>query len=126
MNRAVIGIGSNIDPETNIVKAKRILENEQTLIRESSFTKTKPVGNALQPDFINGALLIESTLTFHELKTYLREVENRLGRIRTADKYSPRTVDLDIVVWNGTIVDDDYYSRDFLINSVHEVLPELP
>lgn len=125
MNKAVIGVGSNIDPEKNIKKTRSIFKKEQSLIRESSLVVTKPIGYTDQPDFINGAFLIETKLSFKELATYLKEVENRLGRIRTANKYGPRTIDLDIVVWNGMIVDDDYYKRDYLKNSVHEVLREI-
>jgi 2-amino-4-hydroxy-6-hydroxymethyldihydropteridine diphosphokinase len=45
-----------------------------------------------------------------------------MGRDRTIPKFGPRNIDLDIVVWNGTIVDEDYYTRDFLQKSVAELL----
>jgi 7,8-dihydro-6-hydroxymethylpterin-pyrophosphokinase len=44
-----------------------------------------------------------------------------MGRDRTAPKFGPRNIDLDIVVWNGEIVDNDYYTRDFLQKSVDEI-----
>ena len=125
MNQAVVGVGSNIEPEKHIDEARLILKKEQTFLKESSFIKTKPIGYEEQPYFINGAFLIESPYTYEELKSYLKDIENRLGRVRTANKYGPRTIDLDIVVWNGIIVDDDYYRRNFLKKAVQEILPEL-
>lgn len=125
MNRAVIGVGSNIDPYNNINKARSILTNEQSLIKESPFVVTKPIGNTDQADFINGVFLIETTLSFDALQEYCKNIENRLGRVRTPDAYGPRTIDLDIVVWNGTIIDDDYYTREFLQTAVRNVLPGL-
>jgi 7,8-dihydro-6-hydroxymethylpterin-pyrophosphokinase len=45
-----------------------------------------------------------------------------MGRDRTGPKFGPRCIDLDIVVWNGEIVDEDYYTRDFLQKSVAELV----
>ena len=87
----------------------------------SPFIKTKPVGIIKQSDFINGAVKIETRMERDELKIFLKGIEDRLGRDRSAPKFGPRTIDLDIVVWNGKIIDDDYYSREFLRKSVDEV-----
>ena len=60
-----------------------------------------------------------------ELNQWLKGVENELGRVRTANKYGPRTIDLDIVIWDGKIVNQDLIERDFLKTAVSEVLPEI-
>lgn len=122
-NRAVLGLGSNIDPEENIRKAMEIIRGEVSLIKASSFVETEPVGFKEQRSFINGALLIETPLGASELKTRLRGIEAGLGRVRTGDKNGPRTIDLDILVWNGEIVDDDVYEREFLRSSIRELIP---
>jgi len=57
------------------------------------------------------------------LKRRLREIESGLGRVRTANKNGPRTIDLDILVWNGEVVDADVYERGFLRDSIIELLP---
>ncbi len=57
------------------------------------------------------------------MKTRLREIESGLGRVRTGNKNGPRTIDLDILVWNGEVVDDDVYEREFLKTSIRELLP---
>jgi len=122
-NRAVVGLGSNIDPEENIRKAIEIIRGEVSLIKASSFVETEPVGLKEQRSFINGALLIETPLGASELKMRLRGIEAGLGRVRTADKNGPRTIDLDILVWNGGVVDDDVYEREFLKSSIRELIP---
>ena len=57
-----------------------------------------------------------------EFSAYLKKIEDRLKRDRTQPRFGPRTIDLDVVVWNGKVVDRDYYTREFLKNAVDEVL----
>lgn len=122
MNDCIIGIGSNINPETNIPKMLKILEKHVEVLQVSTLLITKPIGIVNQPDFTNGAVKIHTTFKKSELKQLLKSIENQLGRDRTVLKSGPRCIDLDIVVWKGKIVDDDYYTRDFLQKSVGELL----
>lgn len=123
MNRAVIGVGSNIDPLENIVRARAEISGQLEILAESKFIETEPIGFADQPNFLNGAFLVETASNRSELSVWLSAVEEKLGRIRTENKYGPRTIDLDILVWNGEIVDNDVYSRKFLKDSIKEVWP---
>jgi 2-amino-4-hydroxy-6-hydroxymethyldihydropteridine diphosphokinase len=125
MNRAVIGIGSNIDPEYNIPEALDQIGRVHRIISESKIVETKPIGFTKQPNFLNCALLIETPMDYSQLQGWLHRIEKNLGRIRKSKKYGPRTIDLDVVVWNGEIVDQDVYDRDFLLNNVLEVWPDL-
>ena len=125
MNRAVIGLGSNIDPETNIPRARTLIGDLYTIIAESAFVQTTPVGFSDQPDFINGALLIETPDDPSRLNERLKDIEARLGRIRGLNRFGPRTIDLDILVFNGRIVDEGVLSLDFLRQSVKELIPDL-
>ena len=125
MNTAVIAFGSNIDPEQNIKKAKGMLAAGLNLKRESSTVKTRAIDRKDDPDFLNCAVLVETEKTHDELRKYLKNVEIKLKRSKTNDKYAPRTIDLDVVIWNGKIIDDDFYKRDFLKKTTIEVLPEL-
>jgi 2-amino-4-hydroxy-6-hydroxymethyldihydropteridine diphosphokinase len=124
VNRAIVGVGSNIEPRSNIVKAKEILLKEQHLVKESEFVTTSPIGFANQPDFINGAFMVDTELPLAGFKAYLKDIETRLGRVRDGNKNGPRTIDLDIIVWNGEIVNGDYYERDFVKKAVEELLGE--
>lgn len=114
MNRVIVSIGSNIDPDEHIRRMLDILRAESCLIGVSEFVRTKPIGIENQPDFVNGAALIETPLDRPELTRYLKSVEDRLGRDRSQARFGPRTIDLDIVVWNNQVVDDDYHTRDFI------------
>ena len=125
MNIAIIGVGSNIDATLHIAQAKSILEQEQHLIRVSGFVQTTPIGYADQSDFTNSAFLVSTNLDRNAFYGYLKQVEQRLGRLKSNNKYGPRTIDLDIVVWNGLIINDDFFKRDFVRNAVKELLPEL-
>lgn len=119
---AIIGIGSNIDPEKNISSMIKILEKEVKVVKVSSLMKTKPIGIKNQPDFTNGAVKLKTPFDKQELTLLLKSIEDRLGRDRTVAKFGPRTIDLDLVVWDGEIVDEDYYTRDFLRKSVEEII----
>lgn len=125
MNHAVIGVGSNIEPEHNITAAREQVTKQFHLLRESQFVETEPVGFKAQPNFLNGAFLIETTLPLPETQKRLRTIEECLGRLRTSDKNAPRSIDLDIVIWNSQVLDPDIYDRDFLKEAVLEVSPEL-
>jgi 2-amino-4-hydroxy-6-hydroxymethyldihydropteridine diphosphokinase len=125
MNRAIIGLGSNIDPHQNIRRAKETLAQKFHLVAESCFKWTKPVSEIRQADFMNGAVLIETKLNIEQLKSALKEIETDIGRVETDNRQGPRMIDLDIVVWNETIVDPNFYERDFLKESVLELTPNL-
>ena len=121
-NTCIIGIGSNIEAKTNIREMLKILGGKVKIMKVSSFMQTKPIGISNQADYTNGAVKIETNLSEKELKHQLKLIEDSLGRDRSAPKFGPRTMDLDIVVWNGKIVDQDYFSRDFLKKSVDEII----
>ena len=125
MNQAVIGVGSNIDPVLNIGRAKEKIGEHWRILAESRFVETEPIGYSHQPNFINGALLIETSTDRRTLERGLKIIERELGRRRDANRHGPRTIDLDLVVWNGCVVDGDVYDRDFLRNSIEEVLPRI-
>lgn len=132
MNQVIIGVGSNIEPRKNITKAKAILARDFGLVAESIFVRTKPVGYTRQADFLNGAVLIHTDWTQGRLRQHLKTIEGVLGRPRQQQdrrrilrRFGPRTLDLDIVVWNGKVVDRDFYERDYLKMAVLELEPGL-
>jgi len=126
MNRVVIGVGSNIQPEENVTRARRAVAQAHRVLAESRFVETEPVGYKDQPSFVNGAVLIETPLGSEALKAWLRQVEDDLGRDREGLKDGPRTIDLDILIWNGKIVHREVRERAFVRAAVLEVWPDLP
>ena len=120
-HECIIGIGSNIDADQNFAAALFYLRLEHELLAVSSKVITSPIGIIEQPDFLNGAAKVSTRLDQDEFQSYLKDLEDRLKRDRTVPKFGPRTIDLDIVVWDGKIVDKDYYERDFLRTVVDEI-----
>jgi 2-amino-4-hydroxy-6-hydroxymethyldihydropteridine diphosphokinase len=105
-NRVFVALGSNINPEWNLPEAVRLLSLRCTLVAVSPVYETAPVGKTDQPSFLNAAVLIETELGAQELKTrVLQMIEQELGRVRTADKNAPRTMDLDITLFNDEMLD---------------------
>ncbi len=131
--RAYIAVGSNIHPMENIPAAAEMLRciAGVRLLASSRFWRTGPVGRTDQPDFVNGAWAIRTDLDIPTLKSHLRDVEDRLGRRRSADRNAPRTIDLDLVLY-GTTVDPAMrlphpdLARPFVYGPVMELLATDP
>jgi len=123
MNRVIIGAGSNINPEENIELARKKISKHTEIVRTSSFVRTEPIGYTNQNEFYNGAFLVRTEKNYNELREILKNIESELGRVRTGHKDGPRTIDLDILVWNKEIMDDDVFERDFLQEAIKELVP---
>jgi 2-amino-4-hydroxy-6-hydroxymethyldihydropteridine diphosphokinase len=121
MNDCIIGIGSNINAEYNIPEMLRLLAAEVEIIQISKMIQTKPIGIIEQADYTNGAVKIQTEMQLDSLTLYLKNLEERMGRDRSQPKFGPRNIDLDILIWNDKVVDEDYFSRDFLRNSAAEL-----
>jgi 2-amino-4-hydroxy-6-hydroxymethyldihydropteridine diphosphokinase len=104
-----IGIGSNMGQsrENCVMAIKRISSDQRARLRStSSFYLTSPVSSIEQDDFINCAIEIDWNGTPRELLEFLNEIESSMGRIREA-KTGPRLIDLDILLYGNTIVNED-------------------
>jgi 2-amino-4-hydroxy-6-hydroxymethyldihydropteridine diphosphokinase len=125
MNNCIIGIGSNIDADKNIREMLRLLGADVEIVQVSKMIQTKPIGLIDQADYTNGAVRIRTEMKLETLNLYLKELEDRMGRDRSQQKFGPRNIDLDILIWNNCVVDADYYTRDFLRTSAEELGFEL-
>lgn len=122
LHYAIVSVGSNIDPEQNLQHARDLLMQEVDFRGESAVIQTEPDGYQNQPDFLNGAYLIGTDLPFDEFNQYLKGVENRLGRIKGPIKSGPRCIDLDIIVWDGNVVHNDYrQNKHYVVGPVNEL-----
>ncbi|MCF6239970.1 MAG: 2-amino-4-hydroxy-6-hydroxymethyldihydropteridine diphosphokinase [Bacteroidales bacterium] len=124
MNNAIVAVGSNINAENNVLLAEKYIQDFGILLKKSAFYYTKPVLYREQDDFYNGVFHIQTVYDKKLLKQKLKEIEKKLGRVRTANKNGPRTIDLDIVVFNHQIMDKDVFVRDFIKYPIIEILPE--
>jgi 2-amino-4-hydroxy-6-hydroxymethyldihydropteridine diphosphokinase len=106
MTRVFVSLGSNIEAQVNMREAARRLALHCRLLAVSPVYETLPVGTTDQPNFLNAAALVETDLTAAELKAQvLQVIERELGRVRTGDKYGPRTIDLDIALFGDCVLD---------------------
>jgi 2-amino-4-hydroxy-6-hydroxymethyldihydropteridine diphosphokinase len=118
-------LGSNIEPERNLPRAIELLRLQVTMVRSSSVWQTPSIGSP-GPDYLNLAMLISTRMEADALKEMvLRPLEARLGRVRTADKYAPRPIDLDIIAFDGQLLDADLFHYAHRAVPVSELLPKL-
>jgi 2-amino-4-hydroxy-6-hydroxymethyldihydropteridine diphosphokinase len=116
---AYIALGSNLgDREEHLERARSALAAlpGTRLLRASSVEETAPVGDVPQGPYLNQMVAIETELAPRELLDRLHEIERSAGRVRGV-RWGPRTLDLDIVVFNGTTVNEP----DLLVP--HQELP---
>ena len=128
---AFVALGSNISAERNLPLAVAELAALGHIAAISQVYETAPIGPAGQPTFLNAAVLVLTDLEPLALWKRLREIETRLGRTRTPDKYAPRTIDLDLCLYGNTILDSneltlpaaDIVSRAYLATTLAELAP---
>ena len=134
MAQAFIAIGSNIDPEENIPRALDRLKRAMRVAGISTFYRTPALGDGEQPPFYNGVIAAEMNLPPRTVKfEVLRNIEEQLGRRRCEDRYAPRTIDLDLILYDDLIVqeadmilpDPEIARRAFLAVPLCELAPEL-
>lgn len=108
MNRAYLSLGSNIEPAANLRAAVAMLAAHTRLLAVSSVWETAPLGITNQPDFLNMAALVETKLSARQLKRdVLRRIETALHRDRSGHRYGPRTIDIDLMLFNREIFNLD-------------------
>lgn len=108
-HRVFIGIGSNLDnPQQHVVNACKDLQSHSklTLLAKSNWYASKALGPGEQADYINGAALLETSLSPEDLLDALQEIEQNHRRVRI-ERWGPRTLDLDILLYNNDVIDSD-------------------
>jgi len=133
MATAYVGVGSNIEPETNVIRALDLLKERVRITAVSQIFSTAAIGGPAQERYANGVFRIETDLAPRELKHLLRSIESSLGRTRTEDRYAPRTIDLDLVLYAERVIrepglivpDPDLLTRAFLSAAILQIAPDL-
>jgi 2-amino-4-hydroxy-6-hydroxymethyldihydropteridine diphosphokinase len=125
MNSACLLIGSNIEPERNTQRALAMLRSMVTVDQVSRAWVIPSFGSP-GPDFINLAVQISTGLSKAELKSMvISEIERKLHRVRSSDKNAPRTIDLDIILFNDELQDPEIWRRPYVVLPVADLEPEL-
>jgi 2-amino-4-hydroxy-6-hydroxymethyldihydropteridine diphosphokinase len=133
---AYVGLGANLgDRERTLHAAVDALAAEDgvEVVSVSVLRETEPVGVGQQPLYLNGAAEVETTLTARELLDRLLAVEQRFGRIRVPGEHSPRTLDLDLLLYGDEVIDEPgltvphprLHERRFVLEPIAELAPGL-
>lgn len=121
---AYLNLGSNIQPEVNLVKAIELLHEQGEVLKVSSAWESRSVG-AEGPNYLNACVLFRTKFMQVELKEHIiRPIEARLGRERSENKNSPRTIDIDIVLFDEKPYNDRFWKYAFVIVPLAEIHPD--
>lgn len=136
MTLAYIAIGSNLaSPLEQVNAAVQALSEipQSRLVAVSAFYRTPPLGPQDQPDYLNAAVVLETALDAETLLDNTQRIELLQGRQRKAERWGPRTLDLDIMLFGDEVINTEHLTvphydmknRGFMLWPLFEVAPEL-
>ncbi|HZP67422.1 MAG TPA: 2-amino-4-hydroxy-6-hydroxymethyldihydropteridine diphosphokinase [Rudaea sp.] len=136
MVRVGIGLGSNLaDPRAQVERGFAALGRlpRSRLVRRSRLYRSAPWGRTDQPEFVNAAALVETALSARELLAELLAVERAAGRVRDAERWGPRMLDLDLLTYGDARIAEPGLSvphphlaeRAFVLVPLAEIAPDL-
>ena len=133
-----LSLGSNVgDREAQLRDAQARLAAAGRVVAASSFYETEPVEFTEQPWFLNCAVTLETSNTPHQLMTAILRIEEDMGR-RRVQKKGPRSIDIDILLFDNAILDDRImdskeltiphpamHRRRFVLEPLAEIAPDV-
>lgn len=136
---AAVGLGANLrsragSPRQTLLAAIADLSAAGTVVAQSPFYRTEPVGLVTQPPFVNAALLVRTTLGPEPLLRLLLDIEQRYGRNRAHDiPKGPRTLDLDLLLFDDLVLSTPSLvlphpalaHRRFVLEPLSQIAPQL-
>ena len=136
MTRVYIAIGSNLaSPLEQVNAAVTALAAipDSRMVAVSSFYRTPPLGPQDQPDYLNAAVALDTHLQAEALLDHTQRIELQQGRQRKAERWGPRTLDLDIMLFGDAVINSerltvphyDMKNRGFMLWPLFEIAPEL-
>jgi 2-amino-4-hydroxy-6-hydroxymethyldihydropteridine diphosphokinase len=129
--RAFIGIGSNIEPRLDYLRAALKALNELgEIVRISGIYETAPVGGVPQRDFLNAVIELSTSLDPINLVQHLKAIESQIGRIERP-RWHEREIDLDLLFYDDTIMripgltipHPELHKRAFVLVPMMEIAP---
>ncbi|MCL4274034.1 MAG: 2-amino-4-hydroxy-6-hydroxymethyldihydropteridine diphosphokinase [Anaerolineales bacterium] len=126
LHRAYLSLGSNIEAKVNLPKAVELLQGVGKIEAVSSVWESESVGFD-GPNFLNACVLFLTPLGSVEFKEQIiRPIEAELGRVRSDEKNAPRTIDIDIVLYDEKPLNTDFWEYAFVIVPLAELIPDFP
>jgi len=134
--RAYIGLGSNLgEPSAQVSGALAELGKlpRTRLVARSSLYRSRPMGPPDQPDYVNAVAALDTDLPPGELLRELQSLERRHGRRRSGVRWGPRTLDLDLLLYDElsmntaelVIPHPGIADRGFVLHPLRELAPAL-
>ncbi|HSX53479.1 MAG TPA: 2-amino-4-hydroxy-6-hydroxymethyldihydropteridine diphosphokinase [Patescibacteria group bacterium] len=133
MRRALIALGGNLgNVQEAFAYALQQLETIGKIVAKSHIYRTAPVGGPPnQPDYLNAVVALDTDLSAQKLLEFLLKIESDYGRVRH-EKWGPRTLDLDLLDYDGQIIDQPNLSvphprmweRAFVLVPLNDVAPD--
>ena len=110
INKAYLALGSNLGlREETLEQALQLIEQRiGTIVKQSPWYHTQPEGFASDQEFINGAILVHTTLTAMQVLRISQQIEKELGRMQKSQNgiHTDRTIDIDILYFNKEQIND--------------------
>lgn len=136
MTVAYIAIGSNLASpldQVNAAIAALAAIPQSQLLAQSAFYRTPPLGPQDQPDYLNAAVALNTALAPEALLDHTQRIELEQGRVRKAERWGPRTLDLDIMLFGDEVINTprltvphyDMKNRAFMLLPLSEIAPGL-
>ena len=120
---AYLNLGSNIQPEANLPKALEWLSKYGEVQKVSSVWESEAVGTT-SPNYLNVCVKFRSNHSQIALKQQvIKNIEAQLGRQRSEDKFAPRTIDIDIVIFDDEFINEDSWKLAYVIVPLAEIYP---
>lgn len=130
MPQVYVSLGSNVRAEANICSCTRHLRVRFENMISSDVYQTPAEGFDGAP-FLNSVVGFETKLPIAELRTYLRNLEDSHGRVRSNNKFSPRTLDIDLLLYDNVVMapeenlpHSDILAYPFVLYPLAEIAPE--
>ena len=134
MTTAYVALGSNLqDPSKQVQTALDALSQKFTVLAQSSFYHSEPVGGVDQPTFVNAVVALSVTLPPQPLLAQLLALEAKQGRERNGQRWGPRIIDLDLLLYGCQclatpelqVPHPRMHLRAFVLEPLFEIAPSL-
>lgn len=133
---AYIGLGGNLGGPAECLRRARKAVAAIPQVRETAFSslyRSAPMGPQDQPEYVNAVMAVETDLPPLDLLRALQAVETAFGRVRIGERWGPRTLDLDILLYGRQILDTEFLVvphpglslREFVLYPLLEIAPGL-
>ncbi|MGB1580628.1 MAG: 2-amino-4-hydroxy-6-hydroxymethyldihydropteridine diphosphokinase [Nevskiales bacterium] len=136
MTQAFVGLGANLgDPAEQLRSALQRLSQLESmrLVRQSSLYRSAPLGPAKQADYCNAVAELQVSISATDMLDQLLKLENAMGRTRSGERWGPRYIDLDLLVFGDAVITEpglrvphpEMHKRNFVMLPLAEIAPQL-